>query len=169
MLQKDFKLKKILKILIHFFWKRNIHGLSIVKRDCNIARTSRVGPFCVIDGEGGKVIIGERCSVNASSWIGAGMSSIKIGNDVRIGTGVKISCSHHNFDRTDIPIREQGIKNNCDIVIGNDCWIGMGAIICPNVVIGSGVIIGAGAVVVGNIPNNAVVVGNPAKIIKYRH
>ena len=33
-----------------------------------------------------------------------------------MGAGVKISCSHHNFDRTDIPIREQGIKNNCDIV-----------------------------------------------------
>jgi acetyltransferase-like isoleucine patch superfamily enzyme len=161
-------LKETLKNIIHFFWKRNIHFLSIVKRDCTIARTTRVGPFCVIDGEGGKINIGERCSVNASSWIGAGISEINIGNDVRMGAGVKISCSHHNFDRTDIPIREQGIKSNCDISIGDDCWIGMGAIICPNVTIGSGVIVGAGSIVINDIPNNAIVVGNPAKIIKYR-
>ena len=94
-------MKKILKNLINLFWRRNIHIFSIVKRDCSIANSSRVGPFCVIDGEGGKVIIGERCSVNASSWIGAGMSSVRIGNDVRMGAGVKISCSHHNFERMD--------------------------------------------------------------------
>ena len=162
-------MKKILKNLINLFWRRNIHIFSIVKRDCSIANSSRVGPFCVIDGEGGKVIIGERCSVNASSWIGAVMSSVIIGNDVRMGAGVKISCSHHNFERMDIPIREQGIKNNSDIMIGNNCWIGMGAIICPNVIIGSGVVVGAGSVVIRNIPDNAVVAGNPAKIIKNRH
>jgi acetyltransferase-like isoleucine patch superfamily enzyme len=52
--------------------------------------------------------------------------------------------------------------------IGNDVWIGINAVIMDNVTIGNGVIIGAGAVVTADIPPYAVVVGMPAKIIKYR-
>jgi len=52
------------------------------------------------------------------------------------------------------------------VSIGNDVWIGGGAIICPGVSIGNGVVIGAGAVVTKSVPDNVVIGGNPAKIIK---
>ena len=53
------------------------------------------------------------------------------------------------------------------VEIGNDVWIGGGAIICPGVTIGNGVVIGAGAVVTKDVPDNVFYAGNPAKIIKH--
>jgi len=160
-------LKKIRKIIASFR-KSNIHRYAIVKRKCFIPLNTRIGPWTVIDGEGGEVHIGERCSVNASSWIGAGYSRISIGDDVRMGAGVKISCSHHIFSDVNTPIREQGIQKGLDIVIGNDCWLGMGVIICPGVTIGQGVVIGAGSVVLHDIPDFSIAVGSPAKVVKHR-
>lgn len=55
-----------------------------------------------------------------------------------------------------------------DIVIGNDVWIGQNAMILSGVHIGNGAIVGAGAVVSANVPDYAIVAGNPAKIIKFR-
>jgi maltose O-acetyltransferase len=52
------------------------------------------------------------------------------------------------------------------IILENDCWIGAGAIIMPNITIGASSIVGAGAVVTKNVPNYSVVAGIPAKIIK---
>jgi acetyltransferase-like isoleucine patch superfamily enzyme len=52
--------------------------------------------------------------------------------------------------------------------IGNDVWIGLGAVILSGVVVGDGAVIGAGAVVSKAVPPYAVVVGNPAQIIRYR-
>lgn len=54
------------------------------------------------------------------------------------------------------------------VTIGNDVWIGHGSIILPGVSIGSGAAIGAGAVVSRNIPDFAIAVGVPARVIKYR-
>lgn len=55
-----------------------------------------------------------------------------------------------------------------EIVLGNDVWIGAGARIMNGVVIGDGAIVGAGAVVVKDIPPYTVVVGNPARVRRYR-
>ncbi|MFN3662987.1 CatB-related O-acetyltransferase [Yoonia sp.] len=55
-----------------------------------------------------------------------------------------------------------------DTMIGNDVWIGQGARIMPGAVIGNGVIIGAGAVVTGQVPDYAIVAGNPAKVLRLR-
>ena len=65
-------------------------------------------------------------------------------------------------------VDDLGITRN-SLVIGNDVWIGQGAIITPSVSsIGDGAVIGAGSVVTGDVPPFAVVVGNPAKVMKYR-
>lgn len=150
------------------FFKRNIDRRSIIKRFVTIDPTTRVGPWVMIDGEGGSVAIGKNCTVNAHCWIGAGYSKIVIGPDVRIGSGVKISCAAHNFSDPDTLIREQGIKSGVDIIIEGDCWIGANAVILPGVKIGRGAVIGAGAVVTHDIPPMAIAVGVPAKVIKYR-
>ncbi|WP_299623688.1 CatB-related O-acetyltransferase [uncultured Tateyamaria sp.] len=55
-----------------------------------------------------------------------------------------------------------------DTVIGHDVWLGYGAIVCPGARIGNGVIVGAGAVVRGVVPDYAVVMGNPATVVRMR-
>jgi virginiamycin A acetyltransferase len=55
-----------------------------------------------------------------------------------------------------------------DTVVGNDVWLGRGAIVCPGARIGSGAVVGAGAVVRGAVPDYAVVTGNPARIVRMR-
>ena len=78
------------------------------------------------------------------------------------------TASHHT-ERRDIPMGRQGEYNTGDIVIGNDVWIGA-RVIFPhgNITVGDGAIIGVGSVVTKDVPEGAIVAGNPAKVIKYR-
>ena len=73
----------------------------------------------------------------------------------------------HCFETKEVNIREQG-HQIADILIEDDCWIGANAINIGGVHIGRGSIIGAGAVVTKDIPSMAIVVGVPAKVLKYR-
>lgn len=91
---------------------------------------------------------------------------IKIGNDVLIGAYVQIIDVDHGMS-ADKLIREQDAQIG-EVIIGNDVWIGAGAKILKDVHIGDGAIIGANAVVTKDVPPNAIMVGSPAKIIKYR-
>lgn len=92
----------------------------------------------------------------------------RIGNDVLIAPGVHIIAATHKFESLDIPIRQQG-SEQFDINIGNDVWIGTNAILLPKVTIGDHAIIAAGSVVTKDVPEFAIVGGNPARIIKYRY
>lgn len=89
---------------------------------------------------------------------------ITIGDNVFIGPRVQIYTATHPLDAK---TRNSGVEQSIPIVIGNNVWIGGGAIICPGTSIGDNAIIGAGAVVTKTVPEFAVVAGNPAQIIKY--
>ena len=91
-----------------------------------------------------------------------------VGENVMMGPDCIIYTTNHKFDRLDIPMREQGFSKEKPVFIGNDVWIGGRVTILPGVHIGNGAIIGAGSVVTKDVPEFAVVGGNPAKIIKYR-
>lgn len=86
-----------------------------------------------------------------------------------MGPEIIIISGSHNFERTDISMREQGAPPRRAVVIGNDVWIGTRSIILPGVNIGSHSIIGAGSVVTKDVPEWAIVAGNPAKIIRFRN
>lgn len=92
----------------------------------------------------------------------------KIGTHVMMGADVVIITRNHAFNRTDIPMMEQGFEEEQPVVIGNDVWIGDRVIILPGVTIGEGSILAAGAVVTHDVPAYAVVAGVPAKVIKMR-
>lgn len=62
--------------------------------------------------------------------------------------------------------RNKGLEIALPISIGNNCWIGSNVSIMPGVTIGNGCIIGVGAVVTKNMPDNSLIAGIPAKIIK---
>jgi maltose O-acetyltransferase len=114
---------------------------------------------------GNTISIGDRSGIGVDSWIRADLT---IGRDVMMGTRVIIYGRDHNFDRTDIPMMDQGMGEFLPIVIEDDVWIGAAAIILKGVRIGRCSIIAAGAVVTRDVPPYAIVGGNPAKVIQYR-
>jgi len=132
----------------------------------------KIGSKCYIDRSviiscnGGDITIGDNCSFNPFCVI-YGHGGLKIGNDVRIATGVVIIPANHGFDDRDKKISEQPITAK-GITIGNDCWIGAGAIILDGVTIPDGCVIGAGSVVTKSIEPYSVVAGNPARTIRKR-
>lgn len=96
---------------------------------------------------------------------------VTINDNLMMGEDVLFQGGGHGFDRTDIPIGapEQIIYKPTPLLIDGDVWIGSRAIILPGCKrIGHGVIIGAGAVVTKDVPDWAVVGGNPARILKMR-
>lgn len=107
--------------------------------------------------------------IGSGAYIGpqCNIGKCAIGKDTLLGSGVHIMSGkgQHNFEQLDVPIREQG-GSFVKITIGQNCWIGNGALIMSN--IGSNCIVAAGSVVINNIPDNTIVAGNPAKIIKTR-
>lgn len=107
---------------------------------------------------GNNVTISENVKIRANTMIG---------NDVLIGPGVHIITVNHGLDAIDTLIRLQEEKENT-VQIGDDVWIGTNAIILPGVKIASHAIVAAGAIVTKDIPEYAIVGGNPAKILKYR-
>ncbi len=94
---------------------------------------------------------------------------VVIGKDVMMGPDVVIHTRNHAFISTDIPMRKQGFMEENPVFIGDDVWIGERVIILPGVHVGKGAILGAGAVVTKDVPEYAVMGGNPAKVLKYRN
>ena len=97
--------------------------------------------------------------------------TVTIKGPLMMGEDVLFQGGSHGFDRTDIPIGAVG-QNNVEttpLLIDGDVWIGSRAIILPGCKrIGHGAIIGAGAVVTKDVPDWAIVGGNPARILKMR-
>lgn len=110
--------------------------------------------------------IGDYSSVGEGSTLG---ETVTIGKYVMMGPEVLIYTRNHSFDSTSSPMQKQGYQAEKPVVIGNDVWIGARVIILPGVKIGDGVILGAGAVVTKDVPDYAIVGGNPSKILKYRN
>lgn len=110
--------------------------------------------------------IGDNSNLGDFSFVGAA-GGITIGDNVLGGQGVRLHSENHVFERTDIPIKQQGVTHQ-GIVIGDDVWLGSGATILDGVHIGSGAIVAAGSVVNKDIPANALVGGVPAHILRYR-
>ncbi len=114
--------------------------------------------FSQLDTEIGQgVYIGPQCNIG----------TCKIGENCLLGSGVHILSGkqQHAISSLDTPIKDQGGKLT-KIEIGDDCWIGNGAIIMANV--GRQSIVAAGAVVVSPVEERVIVAGNPAAVIKNR-
>ena len=98
---------------------------------------------------------------------------IRIGDNALIAPNLQIYTAFqptNAFDRFGEP-KEDGSFEFCKtqtapVIIGNNVWIGGGAIICPGVTIGDRCVIGAGSVVTKDVPDDSVAVGNPARVIR---
>lgn len=91
------------------------------------------------------------------------VSEIRIGDNCFIAPGVHIYTATHPLNPTE---RISGVEYGIPVNIGHNVWIGGRAVINPGVHIGNNVVVASGAVVTKDVPDNVVVGGNPAKIIK---
>lgn len=138
-------------------------------RNIKIKKNVTFGRGCELYACGGALTIESGCKFNSNVLLNASVAGhIAFGKNCIIGPGVILRSSNHKSSDLNIPIMYQGHEGGC-ITIGNNVWIGAGAIILPNVKIGDGVIVGAGSVVTKSFSANQVIGGIPAKLIKERN
>lgn len=88
---------------------------------------------------------------------------IYVGDCTMFGPNVTVATAGHPI----LPqLRAQGYQYNAAVHIGQNCWIGAGAILLPGVTIGDNVVVGAGSVVTKDLPDNVVAVGNPCRVMR---
>ncbi len=117
-----------------------------------------------LNGDG--VEMGADVSFNTGCYVN-GYGGLRLGERVGLGPYSMIHTANHVFADPDRPVKDQGWEKK-PVSIGRDCWIGMGVIIVPGITIGEGTVVGAGSVVSKDLPEWAVAVGNPARVIKRR-
>ena len=111
---------------------------------------------------GTNIAIGARCFANYG-LVALDVARITIGDDVQIGPNVQLLTPTHPVEPEP---RRQKWEAAEPITIGDNVWLGGGAIVLPGVSIGANTVVGAGAVVAKDLPANVVAVGNPARVVR---
>lgn len=151
------------------FWGRPSNKLRIMRCKHIFKKCGKVTTINrnIYFGNGKNVVIGDYSGIGSNCVL---PNDIKIGKYVMMGPELYCLSYSHIIDNPDIPMCQQGgVRNSYSgICIENDVWIGGKVIITKGRHIGHHSILGAGAVVTKDVPDYAVVGGNPAKILKMR-
>lgn len=133
------------------------------------------GRYCRLEahnstGTDATLIIGNNCQINDSVHI-ASADNVTIGNNVLIASRVFITDLNHGSyaGESQSPaysiVSERALATN-PVSIGDNVWLGEGVVILPGVNLGKNCIVGANSVVTKSYPDNVIIAGNPARIIK---
>jgi acetyltransferase-like isoleucine patch superfamily enzyme len=109
---------------------------------------------------GAKTVMGQECTISA-------YQHVSIGRECIIADRVMLIDFDHGVVEVERPIRLQGIYKR-DVRVGHNVWIGYGACVLRGVAVGDNCIVGTSAVVTKDVPDNAVVGGVPASVIRTR-
>lgn len=158
------QLFKLVTIVYNSFYRLNVNS-SGVHVKCSIGKDSKVMSYTEID---------KNCIIGTNSFIGRNsiITKSQIGNYCSIAPYVKIGLGEHDYNNITTSVKfvndpyNELTKNEC--IIGHDVWVGTGAVILRGVKVGTGAIVGANAVVTKDVPEYGIVVGVPAKLIKFR-
>lgn len=149
----------------------NIHKLADVQSDC-IGENTRIWQFCVVLS---KAQIGTGCNICAQVFIENDVvvgdnvtikNGVQLWDGVRIGNGVFIG-PNATFTNDRFPRSKQYPVSFPKTVVEDGASIGANATILPGLIIGSGALVAAGAVVTRDVPPHALVMGNPARVIRF--
>ena len=131
-------------------------------RKFSLGKHSVVESFSCINNAVGDVVIGDYTRIGIHNTI---IGPVTIGSHVNLAQGITVTALNHNFEDVSKRIDLQGVTTK-QVIINDDVWIGANAVILPGVTIGRHAVVAAGAVVTTDVPENTVVGGVPAKIIK---
>lgn len=154
----------IFKWYADYKWKRFSRKFGSIGRTTVVAPSSQVvtknmflDDYVIIQDHINFISHKGKLIVKKYSVISAGCLIIPGAHTLKVGLPFWMSAKHHIADKED------------DIIIGEDSWIGAGCILLPGIKIGRGCVVGAGSVVTKDIPDYAVVVGSPARIIATKY
>ena len=125
-----------------------------------------LGRTTILSCKNGNIQLEERANLGFNCEIFSG-GEVRVGKDVLFAAYVYLVGGDHIYDRTDVPVSQQG-RTSRGIVVGDGCWLGAHVVVADGVQIGQDAIIGAGAVVLKDIPDYHVAAGVPARPIKDR-
>lgn len=160
------KLDKIFRLLISIYERANILKYEKLS-GCKINYVSQGYGGVTLGGDLSKFKIDITSHLKSNAFIEC-TGGVYIGKYFHTGRSLTIFSTNHNYDEASM-IPYDNISINRPVVIKDFVWCGANVTIVPGVTIGEGVVIGAGSVVTKDIPDYAVIGGNPAKIIKYRN
>ena len=132
----------------------------------SLGRWSWIGHGCKIrahEGEvsiGAKSVLGQECTISA-------FQHVSVGRECIIADRVMMIDFDHGVVEVERPIRKQGIYKR-DVRVGHNVWMGYGACVLRGTTVGDNAIVGTSAVVTADVPDNAVVAGIPARVIRMR-
>src|SRR3954452_18939426 len=109
---------------------------------------------------GAKSVLGQECTISS-------FQHVSIGRECIVADRVMLIDFDHGVFEQDRPIRQQGIYKR-DVHVGHNCWIGYGACLLRGISVGNNAIVGTSAVVTRDVPENAVVGGVPARVLRMR-
>lgn len=151
----------------------NVYVSALSKNGVTFGNNVGIGDFSRIivstslNQIGDYIKIGNNVGIGEFAYLG-GAGGLEIGDECIVGQYLSCHPENHIYDDISISIRHQGVTRK-GIKIGNNCWIGSKVTILDGVEIGSGSIIAAGAVVNKSFPENSIIGGVPAKLIKSRN
>jgi acetyltransferase-like isoleucine patch superfamily enzyme len=109
---------------------------------------------------GAKTVMGQECTISS-------FQHVSIGRECIVADRVMLIDFDHGVVEVDRPVREQGIYKR-DVRVGNNVWMGYGASVLRGVTVGDNAIVGTSTVVTKDVPDNAVVAGVPAQVLRMR-
>lgn len=135
-----------------------------------VGARSMIDAFVKIKPAGGvgDVVIGEDCAINSGCVLYTG-NGIRMGNGVAVAANCTFAPTNHEYQKRDVPIREQGFRpSKGGIVIEDDVWIGANCVLLDGAILRRGCVLGAGSIVRSEIPAYAIQGGNPLQLLGWR-
>lgn len=162
----DFLVELIVGALPHDALSARLKGALLRLRGARIGRRVKFWRLVWIDDPRG-LSIGDDVTVGRGVHILTG-GSVRVGHRAMVGHGAQLLSSGHRIPATRAePMRFSG-KDAAPLEIGDDAWVGAGAIVLGGVRVGVGAVVAAGAVVSRDVPDYAIVAGIPARLVRMR-
>jgi len=132
-----------------------------------LGKGTDISSFAKLKANDGPLEIGANVSISTCCFISADKGGISIGDYTMVGPNTSIIGNNYKYDQLDVPVCLQE-KTSKGIAIGENVWIGAGCVILDGARIESGAIVTPGSVISGKVKKDAIVQGNPAKLIFQR-